>query len=118
MKTKNVMIFLILILIVILLIYNPFKSKTSKEGEHDTFAQCLTDAGVKMYGTDWCSHCQNQKKLFGKSFDIIDYINCDKNKETCLIEGIEGYPTWKLNNESYTGEQSFEALARISGCEL
>ena len=119
MKNGSIVLLVIaIIVLVILLFYNPFKSKTSEAGQYDVFAQCLTDAGVKMYGTEWCSHCQNQKKLFGKSFEFIDYIDCDKNQETCLIEGIQGYPTWKLNKESYTGEQSLEALAQITGCKL
>ena len=25
---------------------------------YDTFAQCLSDAGTKFYGTFWCPHCQ------------------------------------------------------------
>ena len=86
--------------------------------ELDNFAQCLTDNEVKMYGTEWCSHCQNQKKLFGKSFKFVDYIDCDKNKDVCLSAGIKGYPTWKINGESYPGEQSLERLAQLSGCEL
>lgn len=119
MKNTSIFLWIIaIIVLIIILIYTPFKSKTSEVGQYDAFAQCLTDAGVKMYGTEWCSHCQNQKKLFGSSFDLIDYIDCDKNKETCLIEGIQGYPTWKLNGESYPGEQSFESLAEISGCKL
>lgn len=119
MKKSSIALWIIAIsTIVILLFYNPFKAKTSEVGQYDVFAQCLTDAGVKMYGTEWCPHCQNQKKLFGKSFKIINYIDCDKNRETCLIEGIQGYPTWKLNGESYTGEQSFKSLAQISECKL
>lgn len=119
MKKSSITLWIIaIIVLVILLIYNPFKSKTSEAGQYDVFAQCLTDAGVKMYGTEWCPHCQNQKKLFSKSFEFINYTDCDKNKETCLTENIKGYPTWKLNGKSYTGEQSFENLAGISGCKL
>ncbi len=119
MKNISIILWIIAIIVLaILLIYNPFKPEISEPGQYDIFAQCLTDAGVKMYGTEWCPHCKNQKKLFESSFEFIDYIDCDKNKQKCLIEGIEGYPTWKLNGESYTGEQSLEALAQISKCEL
>ena len=62
--------------------------------------------------------CQNQKKLFGKSFKFIDYIDCDRDRALCLSNGVEGYPTWKINGESYPGEQSLERLAQLSGCEL
>src|SRR5690242_11019622 len=29
------------------------------------FAQALSASGTKMYGAFWCSHCNNQKALFG-----------------------------------------------------
>ena len=109
---------IIIIVLIILLIYFPFKSKNSEPGKYDAFAKCLADAGLKMYGTDWCTHCQNQKELFGSSFQYIDYINCDKNKETCLIEGVEGYPTWKIDEESYQGEQTFSQLSQYTNCPL
>ncbi len=87
-------------------------------GELDNFAQCLTDVGLKMYGTEWCSHCKNQKKLFGNSFTFVDYTDCDKSRGVCSAEGIQGYPTWKINGQSYPGEQSLDRLASLSGCEL
>jgi len=87
-------------------------------GKYDDFAQCLTDNEIIMYGTDWCPHCKDQKKLFGNSFEFVHYIDCDWNKELCLNEGIRGYPTWKINGESYPGTQSLERLSQLSGCEL
>lgn len=86
----------------------------------DNFAKCLTDKGVKMYGADWCPHCQNQKKAFGASFKFIDYTRCelDGNKQKCESAGIKGYPTWVfLAGEKIEGEASFEDLSDKSGCE-
>ena len=71
-----------------------------------------------MYGTDWCPHCKDQKKLFGNSFQYIDYIDCDWNKEDCREAGIKGYPTWIINGEKYAGEQELDRLASLMGCEL
>ena len=87
-------------------------------GEYDEFAQCLTEKGIKMYGTDWCSYCQKQKDLFGSSFNYIDFVDCDKDKQECLSAGVRGYPTWKINGENYPGLQSLDKLAQLSGCEL
>jgi glutaredoxin len=87
-------------------------------GQYDEFAQCLTDKGVIMYGTEWCSFCSRQKNLFGNSFNYINFVDCDKNKEKCLLEGITGYPTLKINGEYYPGLKSIEDLGRISGCKL
>jgi len=89
----------------------------------DNFSKCLTEKGVKMYGAYWCGHCQNQKKSFGDSWQYINYVECDPkgdnpNTELCLSRGIQGYPTWEINNQLYTGEKTFEELAKLSGCVL
>lgn len=86
---------------------------------YDAFAQCLTDAGLVMYGTDWCPHCQDQKAMFGVSFDFIDYVNCDFNQAVCQAKGIEGYPTWYHDDQLWTsGVQTFNSLSGVSGCEM
>ena len=87
-------------------------------GEFDAFASCLTEQGAVMYGTDRCSYCKTQKVLFGKSFKKVDYVNCDFNKEECLLNGVEGYPTWKINEEIYSGVQPLEKLAALTECSL
>jgi len=91
---------------------------SSKPTKYDTFAQCLTEKDVTMYGTDWCSHCKNQKKMFGKSFKYVNYVDCDWNKDECLKAGVSGYPTWKINGTNYPGEQPLYRLASLSGCDL
>lgn len=87
-------------------------------GEYDSLAKCLTEKGAKMYGTEWCSHCKNQKAAFGNSFQYVDYIDCDKNKNECSLAGVQGYPTWKIEGQNYPGEQQLNNLASLSGCEL
>lgn len=84
----------------------------------DAFASCLTEKKVKMYGTDWCHYCQNQKELFGDSFKFINYINCDKKKQECITVGVEGYPTWEINNKLYPGVQQLTKLAELTGCSI
>jgi glutaredoxin len=87
-------------------------------GKYDDFANCLTDNGVIIYGTDWCPHCQSQKSLFGNSFKNIAYVNCDNNPQACTNAGVQGYPTWNIKGENYPGEQSLETLAQLSECSL
>ncbi|MBI5413274.1 hypothetical protein HZA42_02930 [Candidatus Peregrinibacteria bacterium] len=88
------------------------------------FAQCLTERGVKMYGAFWCSHCANQKKLFGSSFSEINYIECDPrgpkpNPGLCLEKKIESFPTWEFQDGSQLkGELTFKQLAEKSTCKL
>ena len=87
-------------------------------GKYDSFAQCLTENGATMYGTEWCSHCQNQKKAFGKSFQYTNFVDCDFNSDECLKNGVSSYPTWTINGESYTGEQPLYRLASLTNCSL
>ena len=83
------------------------------------FAECLTKAGVGMYGTDWCPHCQDQKQMFGKSFKKVTYINCDANPKACQAEGVTGYPTWIYpDGDRTSGVQSFAALSEKTGCQV
>jgi len=113
MKQKIIFYFLFGAMILILL-----SACSRGPGKYDDFAKCLFDKGVTMYGTEWCSHCQNQKREFGSSFQYIDYVDCDLQARECRKTGVNGYPTWKINGESYPGEQRFDRLASLSGCEL
>jgi len=90
--------------------------KTS--GNYDFFAKCLSEKGVTMYGSYWCNHCQNQKKIFGDSFKYINYVECTENQDLCREKGIEGYPTWIINDEKYPGEQSIQKLSQLTGCKI
>lgn len=98
---------------------------TPNAGQYSAFAQCLTDKGVKMYGAYWCPHCQDQKKLFGDSFDKITYVECAIPGDSsgvvraCKDAGIDGYPTWVLpDNSRLTGLQTLQALSDQTGCPL
>jgi len=88
----------------------------------DTFSKCLTTKGVKMYGAYWCSHCQNQKLMFGESWKNVKYVECDTGSgaqiSECTLAGIEGYPTWDFSGQKVPGELTFEQLSQYSGCPL
>lgn len=84
-------------------------------------AQHLVDIDARMYGAWWCPHCHDQKQLFGKeAAKVMPYIECHDEGQNpqvalCRSEGITGYPTWKVNGESYEGAQPLEVLAQASG---
>jgi glutaredoxin len=72
-----------------------------------------------MYGTDWCPHCQAQKRLFGSSFQYVNYVNCDLSADACQVAGVQGYPTWVFpNGKSLSGEQELETLASQVACQV
>jgi|FLOH01.1.fsa_nt_gi parvulin-like peptidyl-prolyl isomerase len=101
----------------------PENTNNQEETDLAGFAQCITDSGAKMYGAYWCSHCNAQKELFGDAVEYIPYVECaienqDGQNEACTNAGIQGYPTWVINNQQYTGEQTLEKLATLTGCHL
>ena len=94
--------------------------------KHDAFARCLTDRGVKMYGSWWCPHCVEQKEKFGASFEYVPYVECGikgdlhGRSQACRDANIEHYPTWQFPP---TGERverifSLQELSDRTGCAL
>jgi hypothetical protein len=80
-------------------------------------AKCLTDKGAVFYGTEWCSHCKNQKKLFGDAMSAVTFVDCDQQKDKC--SQIQWYPTWVFADGSKAvGTQSLQALAQKVGCNF
>lgn len=119
---KRILFYSITLIIIASLVYAGISSNL-KPGEYDDFAKCLTEKNVKEYGAFWCSNCAEQKKLFGKSFEYVDYIECDARgnnaqPELCRQKGITGYPTWEIQNKLIPGVQPLEDLAQESGCNL
>lgn len=94
----------------------------------DSFAQCLTEKEVKMYGSYTCSACAAQKKSFGDSWKYVTYVECNPRGpspqvELCLTRNIEKTPTWILEENNVekkrvVGFQVLDDLATFSGCPL
>lgn len=85
----------------------------------DAFTRCLSEKGVIMYGADWCSHCQSEKKKFGASFQYVSYVECPADPKRCLDAGVEGYPTWTFpDGKRLTGDRELSELSEASGCIL
>tara|TARA_Y100000310_G_scaffold144893_3_gene144228 strand:- start:43059 stop:43547 length:489 start_codon:yes stop_codon:yes gene_type:complete len=122
-KIKHYSIFSVIGIIVLIALFFLFSSIEDKPGPHDAFAQCLTEEGATMYGAFWCPHCAEQKKMFGKSFKYVDYVECDPkgknaNPEKCNQAGITSHPTWIIKGEKYNGQQPLPILAEATSCEL
>lgn len=86
----------------------------------EALAKHLSEVGMVMYGAYWCRFCDEQKTMFGDAWKYIDYVECDAkgengNPDECLAQGIEGYPAWIFQGEKYSGVQTFDELADISG---
>lgn len=121
MKTSTMTFSLAFLVAIGLIIFAVWKG--AQPSIYTPLAQCLTEKGVKMYGAWWCSHCKEQKELFGNAFRDVTYVECsDMNKNTlpiCVEAGIPGYPTWILGDGTVVrGVQSLEALAEKTSCAL
>jgi uncharacterized membrane protein len=84
-------------------------------------AKHLKATGAKMYGAFWCSHCNDQKELFGKQAKKeMPYVECTSEGQNsqaalCTEKQITGYPTWEVNGQVLTGTQTLQKLAEVSG---
>lgn len=84
-------------------------------------AQHLQEIGAKKYSAYWCPHCQQQREMFGQeAFEYITVIECapdgqNAQPDVCRAAGIEGFPTWEINGEKYSGARPLSELARLSG---
>jgi hypothetical protein len=94
--------------------------------KYDSFARCLRDRGLKMYGAWWCPHCQDQKEKFAASFEYAPYIECGIKGDPkgqnpqCKEDGIKHYPTWQFPPTGERVERVFELqeLSDRTGCPL
>ena len=83
----------------------------------------LREIGAKEYGAYWCPHCHDQKMLFGKeAAALIDYVECDPRGQNSRAQmcqaaaaNVKGFPTWEIKGQFYSGTQSLEKLADLSG---
>ncbi len=95
------------------------KTTTTSSPAIAELASCLTKNGATFYGTEWCPHCKDQKKLFGEAFAQVNYVDCDKTKVACDSAGVKWYPTWVFADDStLVGTQSLEALAGKAWCSF
>jgi hypothetical protein len=90
----------------------------------DRFAKCLASKKLLMYGSFFCSHCDDQKQMFGTSFQYIPYVECSipGSREltvSCKFAQIQHTPTWILGNgERLIGVQQLQTLSTKAGCPL
>jgi len=125
-KTKTITIILAALVIIGVAGYFIFKNGPSinQGASLDMFAKCLKDKGALFYGAFWCSHCKDQKEMFGSSVQYIPYVECSTpdgkgQLQVCTDAKIEGYPTWVFSDGSRkSGAIPLPQLAEKTGCTL
>ena len=119
-KTKLVITFIILVLLVIALyaFTNWFSVITGyvTGGEENTkLADCLNSKNAEFYSSDYCEDCQRQKTEFGSSFRVIQTVNCGDEKEIC--PNIRELPAWYIDGKIHYGFKTADELKEVSGCK-
>jgi hypothetical protein len=93
---------------------------------YDKFAQCLAARQATMYGLFYCSHCADQKAMFGESFHYVPYVECalqgppsTQLAPRCQQAGVKLFPSWQFGSDPpKEGVLSLEALSEKTGCSL
>ena len=88
-------------------------------------AQHLSRVGARMYGAFWCSHCGEQKQMFGReAAAALPYVECFPEgyrkgvpiAQACEAQHLDGFPTWVFpDGTRVEGDQSLEKLKQLSG---
>lgn len=121
---KGVVIFWALIALLIIGGFGGSAYLKNRPSGLEDFAVCLGEKGATFYGTFWCSHCQNQKKLFGSAEKLLPYVECStpdgrSRLPICEENNVESYPTWEFADGSrLSGEIPLATLAEKTGCVL
>lgn len=99
-------------------------SQRNESRSLESFAQCLTQKGIKLYGSSRDVLTQEQKTIFGKAIEYLTYIECIEPESgellfECQVKKIKTFPTWEFaDGKRKSGVLSLEELKELSGCEF
>ena len=117
MKKEKLITISVVILILLVaggVIFFKNTSFTVKDTPSEEAAKWIGEHSV-LYILPTCSHCKEQKDLFGVNVKYLNMIDCSKNVQTCINSGIEATPTWVIDGQKYVGVQSIEKLKELTG---
>ena len=96
---------------------------TTSSPQKIKFAKFLSDNNIKMFSAYWCPHCHDQKQLFGKkAVKELTIVECaqdgkDNQYKLCREKKIEGFPSWEINGQIYSGVKDLNDLAIMAQYE-
>lgn len=121
-SSKRYLAWIGIIVLVTVLGYGASTFYSPNTGSDVVLAKCIADSGAKFYGAFWCSHCNDQKELFGSAAEYLPYIECSNTdrsqKQVCAAAGIDAYPTWVFADGSRGNVLTKLELSRRTGCAL
>lgn len=84
------------------------------------FSECLSDAGVVVYGNTTCPACTAFANQFG-GYEAVEpiFVECRDNPEQCQANmQTEFIPEIQLRGERIDNPVSVEQLAELTECEV
>jgi len=111
MKKNNLVTILVVLAVIVLAII--ILSKPAPTGTSEEIAKCIGE-NSELYVQAGCSHCEDQKELFGENYQYLNIIDCFFEIERC--EEITATPTWIIDGKKIAGFQSIEKLQELTGC--
>ena len=84
----------------------------------NNFKKCLSDQEIILYiNTEKVSETLNDIELI-QYFEYIKIKNCFRNKDTCIQDGVNSFPTWVIRDNKINRDITSEELSELSGCKL
>lgn len=109
-KIITLVIFILIIIIATLSFTIKPKNHTNQE-----LAKCIGERST-LYLQLGCSHCEDQKNLFGENYQYLNVVDCFYDPQECTNNNIEATPTWKIKGNLYKGFQTIEELKSLTEC--
>lgn len=116
-KKKGWITWIVILAVVIIagvIIYSQVKSN-SNNSVSASLAECI-GANAQLYVQLGCSHCETQENYFGGTLQYLNVTDCYYNASICNSIGIQGTPTWIVNETKYVGVLSINKLKQLTGC--
>lgn len=69
-----------------------------------------------FYGASWCGFTQKQFHELGvTATDLkgLNYVECEDEPQRCEQDGIDAFPTWKIDGQLYSGYQDTAKLKTL-----
>ena len=104
----------------------PFRQaavETASPRGAELLAEKLRDSGAKMYGAFWCTHCFEQKQVFGREAQAaLPYVECYPDgyrgpssiAKACTEADIQGFPTWVIRGQKVEGDWPLAYLNEVA----
>lgn len=83
--------------------------------EKDDLVECLNKADSTLYYSIDCPHCEAQIRYFKDSFTLLSSVDCSKERDRCISDGVRGYPTWVISGKRHVGVL-IDSIKKITVC--